>query len=258
MKRTSRLVSSNFNLKILFSSDFRRYLKSIQREIIDQLSGQKSKFVQRQILTLEEQQDFKEQIKISQAVKKTSHFENKKHNLATAITQIENRLIQPGKIFSFWHLVGEPHTKNGYREGRSIVNNELKYNIGGGLCQLSGLIYYLILKAGLIPLERHPHSQDIYTEESRFAPLGSDATVVYGYKDLRFQNTLSIPICFRFELLEEEIIGFLCSSETLEEFEIEFQIEAKQGLKKVDTVRWDNTENRFTLIASNCYPSLIE
>ncbi|VXD22947.1 hypothetical protein PL8927_760191 [Planktothrix serta PCC 8927] len=234
MKKNWKLVLSNSNLKTLFSADFRRYLQVTKREILDQLSGQKSKFVKRQIMTLEKQQDFREQIKIVQAVKKTNYFENKKHNLATAIAQIENILIQPGEIFSFWYLVGEPNIKNGYREGRAIVNNQLKSDIGGGLCQLSGLIYYLILKAGLIPLERHPHSQDIYTEETRFAPLGSDATVVYGYKDLRFQNTLSVPICFRFYLLEEEITGFLCSSETLLEFKIEFRVEAQQGLKKND------------------------
>ncbi len=254
MKKNLKLILSNPNLKTLFSSDFRRYLKATKREILDQLSGQKSKFVKRQIMTLEKQQDFRKQIKIVQAVKKTNHFENKKHNLATAIAQIENILIQPGEIFSFWHLVGEPNTKNGYREGRAIVNNQLKSDVGGGLCQLSGLIYYLILKAGLIPLERHPHSQDIYTEETRFAPLGSDATVVYGYKDLRFQNTLSVPICFRFYLLEEEITGFLCSSETLLEFKIEFRVEAQQGLKKVDTIRWVKTGDQFTLITSNIYP----
>ncbi|SKB13265.1 VanW-like protein (modular protein) [Planktothrix sp. PCC 11201] len=257
MKKTLDLMGSNRSFKTLFSSDFRRYLKVIKTGVLDRLSGQRWRFVKQKIMTVEEQQDFKEQIKIVQRVKKTSYFENKRHNLATAIAQIENILIPPGEIFSFWYLVGEPSIKNGYREGRAIVNNQLKSDVGGGLCQLSGLIYYLILKAGLIPLERYPHSQDIYTEETRFAPLGSDATVVYGYKDLRFKNNLSIPICFRFYLFEEEIIGCLCSSETLEEFNIEFRIEAQQELKKVDTIRWVKTRDQLTLITSNFYPSLI-
>lgn len=256
MKKPLDFINLNLNFKFLFSSDFRRYLNVRKTRILDFFSGQNRKFVKRQIVTFEQQQEIREQIKIIQAVKKTSYFENKKHNLATAIAQIENILIQPGEVFSFWYLVGEPNTKNGYREGRAIVNNQLKSDIGGGLCQLSGLIYYLILKAGLSPLERHPHSQDIYTEDSRFAPLGSDATVVYGYKDLRFQNTLSVPICFRFDLLDTEIIGFLCSSATLEEFKIEFRIEVQQKFKKVDTIRWGKTGDKFTLITSNFYPSL--
>lgn len=258
MKKNLDLISFDPSFKTVFSSNFRRYLKATKRKIVDRLSGQRSKFVKPQVMKVAERQYFTEQIKIVQAVKKTSLFENKKHNLATAIARIENILIKPGEIFSFWYLVGEPNRKNGYREGRAIVNNQLQSDIGGGLCQLSGLIYYLILKAGLIPLERHPHSQDIYTEETRFAPLGSDATVVYGYKDLRFQNTLSAPLCFRFYLLNQEITGVLCSPKILDEFNIEFRIEAEQGFKKVDTVRWGKTREQFTLITSNRYPTLIE
>jgi len=63
----------------------------------------------------------------------------------------------------------------------------LALDYGGGLCQLSGIIYHAVLEAGLEILERHPHSLDIYTATTRYTPLGSDAAVVYGHKDLRFK-----------------------------------------------------------------------
>lgn len=191
---------------------------------------------------------YKERIIISQELKKTAYSDNKRYNLARGIARIQNIAIAPDRIFSFWHLVGEPNQKNGYLEGRAIVSNQVQTDFGGGLCQLSGLIYYLILKAGLVPLERHAHSQDIYTEEARFAPLGSDATVVYGYKDLQFQNTLSVPICFRFTLLEHEIVAALCSQQPIAEFQIEFKREKRaEGTTKVDTIRCDRSTSTHPL-----------
>ena len=60
---------------------------------------------------------------------------------------------------------------------------------------MSGLIYYVSLMAGLEVLERHPHSRDIYDDQTRYAPLGADATVAYGFKDLRVLN-LFLPGLF--------------------------------------------------------------
>ena len=50
------------------------------------------------------------------------------------------------------------------------------------------MLYHLALVGGLEIVERHPHSIDIYREEDRYAPLGADATVVWGFKDLRLRN----------------------------------------------------------------------
>ena len=113
------------------------------------------------------------------------------HNLKLAIQSIESVDILPREIFSFWKIVGNPSKRNGFIGSRSIINGQVTNSIGGGLCQLSGLVYYLSLKSGLEILERHNHSMDIYTEETRFTPLGSDATVVYGYKDLKIRNNFS-------------------------------------------------------------------
>ncbi|WP_196887446.1 VanW family protein [Aureivirga sp. CE67] len=149
--------------------------------------------------------------------------DSKKHNLSLAIEKIESVEIKPNQIFSFWKIVGNPSKKNGFVESRSIVDGEIKSTIGGGLCQLSGLIYYISLYANLKILERHNHSLDIYTSETRFTPLGSDATVAFAYKDLKIKNTLSKPINFQFQIEEEYLTIVLNHSDQIEKMDIVFK-----------------------------------
>lgn len=244
-------------LKSLIPPSVRIRLRELQRNGSDRMSGQWKQLVPYSVLTSATQSSFREQFKVQQIIPKNSYFEDRKNNLVIAIERIENIAIAPNQIFSFWHLVGQPTEKKGYRNGRAIINNQLQPNIGGGICQLTGLLNILILKAGLIPLERHPHSVDIYTESTRFAPLGSDATVVYGYKDFRFKNCLSVPFCFQFQLSDNQITALLCSPEPIEEFEVEFKIaEMTPDHKIVETLRFPQNCDRVDLICSNLYPTL--
>lgn len=185
------------------------------------------------------------------------HLERKKHNLTLAIQKLQNVVILPGQIFSFWHLVGNPTTKAGYVEGRTITGEELATSVGGGLCQLSGMLYFLALKSGLTIRERHPHSKDIYTDATRFAPLGSDATVVYGYKDLQIQNHLSSPICFRFFITEQNIQACLCSPQPIAQAEVEFRSQRLESATHVETIRYTSTDAEAELVSSDLYPRLL-
>jgi vancomycin resistance protein VanW len=243
-------------MKKLIPSSLKVELKLLQRHLTD-LSRQNSReFTKFNQISDEDKKLFHSQISLSQPIKKTQHSENKKHNLSLAINRIQDVAIKPGEIFSFWHLVGKPNRAKGYREGRSLVSNQLKAEVGGGLCQLSGLLYFLTLKAGLTTLERHAHSLDIYTDSTRFAPLGSDATVVYGYKDFRFQNNLLFPLCFRFSLQEEEITAILCSPQPIPEYRVEFKVEEFNGRAKVETVRFLEQTNSFEVLNSTTYQKL--
>jgi vancomycin resistance protein VanW len=178
---------------------------------------------------------FESRLEIVQVLKTASYAENKRHNLTIAAACIQNVVIQPGQIFSFWALVGAPIARRGYREGRALVQGQLQAVVGGGLCQLSGILYYLSLQAGLKPLERYPHSADIYTDETRFTPLGSDATVVYGYKDFRFVNTLSQPICFRLSITDDRLIAQLCTPAPIALYHIEFRLRHLADVTEVET-----------------------
>jgi vancomycin resistance protein VanW len=240
-------------MKKLIPSEAKVKLRVFQRYVKDLLTGELAQLAKFNRIEDEQKQSFKPQFCISQAILPTQYSENKKHNLNLAIQRIEDVVINPGEVFSFWHLVGKPDRAKGYREGRSLVGNQLKAEYGGGLCQLSGLLYFLTLKAGFPTLERYAHSHDIYTEVTRFSPLGSDATVVYGYKDFRFQNHLSFPIFFRFDLQDHEISALLCTPQPVHEYKIEFLVEEYHGGVKVDTVRFIEPTHSPEVLASNIY-----
>jgi vancomycin resistance protein VanW len=161
-------------------------------------------------------------ITVQQAITGGEHYNNKLYNLQMAANCLQGAVIGPGQVFSFWHWVGQPSEAKGYRPSRSIVQGQLVAATGGGLCQLSGLVYLLALKAGMQVTERHAHSLDIYREEERFAPLGSDATVAYGYKDLRFVNPLPHPIGLWFHIGTAQLVGSITCAVPLAEKDIHF------------------------------------
>jgi len=163
---------------------------------------------------------FSNTLKIKQELKPN---EAKKKNLLKAIKSIESIEIAPNEIFSFWRTVGNPSKKNGFVKSRSLINGKIEDSIGGGLCQLSGLIYYISLSVKLEILERHNHSIDIYTDETRFTPLGSDATVAYGYKDLKIRNNLMSSIKFTFSMEENFLTINLMHSGLIKKNAVEFK-----------------------------------
>jgi len=128
------------------------------------------------------------QFELKQVIKKGEFHENKVHNLRIVGSKINTLIIQPNEVFSFWKSVGKPNEKNGFKEGRNLIKTHISSDFGGGICQFSSILYFLALQSGLKIIERFPHSIDVYKEYERFTPLGSDCTVVYGYKDLQFQN----------------------------------------------------------------------
>jgi vancomycin resistance protein VanW len=177
--------------------------------------------------------------KIEQKLNNTSASTNKKNNIQLAINKINNLIIPPNQLFSFWYLVGNPSTKNGYEKSRAIVGNMLQQEVGGGLCQLSGLVYFLALHAGMYITERHHHSVDIYTDEERFTPLGSDATVVYGYKDLQFKNTLPYPIYLQLQIINDVLVGTILSTTPTNVLDIKFSYQKNTTTTLVTTSIYD-------------------
>lgn len=173
------------------------------------------------------------QIEISQTIKQTSYVENKISNLQLSSEKLNHLIIYPNEVFSFWKTIGSPTQSNGYKVGRNLVKGQLKEEVGGGLCQLSGLLYYISILSNLNILERHNHSVDIYNEKTRFTPLGTDATVVYGYKDLQVQNNKSHPIQFWITVNKDQIIGSILCEEYIIKKELDFEISIENGYKKV-------------------------
>jgi len=134
----------------------------------------------------------------------------------------------------------------------NIIKSQLDFDYGGGLCQLSGLLYHLALTGGIGIVERHPHSTDLYTDATRYTPLGADATTAYGYKDLRFKNTLDIPFCFRVRIEGDKLIGSLSAPESLREYELRFDKILVGEIEEVETLR-RNAPGEFKVICRQSY-----
>ena len=193
--------------------------------------------------------DAKPVISLTQELKPN---EAKLINLRIACKAIGQIIIQPNEIFSFWKSVGAPTKRKGFVSSRSIEGNQINTTVGGGLCQISGLIYYLSLKAGLEIIERHNHSMDIYTDDTRFAPLGSDATLVYGYKDLRVKNNHGTALKFDFVFDAAYLTIKLMAKDVIQEREIVFREETLSN-SKVEV----KTYIQGTLIDRSIYKKLL-
>ena len=118
---------------------------------------------------------------------------NKTKNLELAISRINGIVLQPGETFSFWKLVGRPTKKKGYLEGLVLSNGKIGKGIGGGLCQMGNLIYWMALHTPLSVKQRWRHSYDVFPDVNRKIPFGSGATLSYNYVDLQLKNESDQP-----------------------------------------------------------------
>ncbi len=137
--------------------------------------------------------------------------ENKVGNLKIACPTIDGLLIKPGETFSFWHQLGEATAEKGYLEGMQLSRGEVVRGVGGGLCQLANLLYWMALHTPLEVVERHHHSFDPFPDENRTLPFGSGAGVFFNYIDLRFHNPTDLTFQIRLWLTDEHLKGSIRS-----------------------------------------------
>ena len=115
--------------------------------------------------------------------------ENKATNLALAVTHIHGLLVRPGETFSVWKLIGRTTERKGYKEGLTIAKGQPSKGIGGGLCQLSNLIHWMILHSELTIVEHHHHDGlDLFPDYGRKIPFGTGTSISFNYIDYRVKN----------------------------------------------------------------------
>lgn len=133
--------------------------------------------------------------------------ENKIVNLTLAAPCVDGIILRPGEIFSYWRLIGKPSVRKGYREGMILVNGGVQPGVGGGLCQLSNLIFWMTLHTPLTVIERHRHGYDVFPDSNRTQPFGSGATCFYPYGDLMIRNDTNDTYQLRVHVGTKELIG---------------------------------------------------
>jgi vancomycin resistance protein VanW len=176
--------------------------------------------------------DFSFFYQIKQEIKASAFFEEKLYNITRAAGKIHNTIVQPNEVFSFWKLVGNPDID--FKKSRSIRNGKIFYETGGGLCQAAGILHQVCLHIGLKIKERYAHSIDLYLrEEDRFAPLGTDATVVFGWKDFRFINSKNHPIQILLFVKDNQLVVQLRSDVALSPLVLKQEIIYQEQKKEV-------------------------
>ena len=105
-------------------------------------------------------------------------------NLTAAANTVNGTFIAPGASFSLNGILGERTAARGYQESQVIEGGRLVKGIGGGISQVSTVIYNLAWFAGAELTEHTPHAFYI----SRY-PEGREATVSWPSLDNKWKNT---------------------------------------------------------------------
>lgn len=113
----------------------------------------------------------------------------RRQNIQTASRKVNGYRLAADAVFSFNQVVGHATLAEGYQRAPVIANGQLREDAGGGICQLSTNLYQVALRAGFKIIERHSHSLPV-----GYVPVGMDAAIAYGQRDLQFQNPYAFPV----------------------------------------------------------------
>jgi len=132
---------------------------------------------------------------------------NKITNLKIAAKKLDGVILYPGETFSYWKLIGSTTKSKGYAEGMILICGTFKSAVGGGLCQMSNLIYWMTIHTPLTVTERYRHSYDVFPDTNRTQPFGSGATCYYNYRDLMIKNNTDMPFQLKIWLTDTHLVG---------------------------------------------------
>ena len=143
--------------------------------------------------------------------------ENKAINLAISAPKVNGIIIKPGETFSFWLLVGSCTARKGYKTGLVISNGKTGEGIGGGMCQFTNLIHWLVLHTPLDIVEHHHHdSMDLFPDYGRQIPFGTGTSIMYNYLDYRFKNNTDITFQLLISTDDKYLIGEIRAEKPLD------------------------------------------
>lgn len=150
--------------------------------------------------------------------------ENKRRNLELAVEHLNGMVIRQGETFSVWKNVGRPTRRKGYLEGLVLKQGQLSSGVGGGICQLGNLLFWMFAHSPLRVTERYRHGFDVFPDVGRKVPFGAGATLAYNYIDLQVVNESVDDYRVELWLDDEFLYGrLLCESP----LEVEYRVEER-------------------------------
>jgi vancomycin resistance protein VanW len=167
--------------------------------------------------------------------------ENKASNLKLAAPKVSGIIIKPGEAFSFWKLVGSCTERRGYKAGLITSKGVTNQGIGGGMCQFTNLIHWLVLHTPLEITEHHHHDGvDLFPDFGRQVPFGVGTSTKHNYLDYRFKNTTDMPFQLIVYTTEEYLCGELRAEKPLA---VKYHIKAENEYfsKEEDGIYRNNT-----------------
>ncbi|WP_366290907.1 VanW family protein [Paenibacillus sp. AN1007] len=167
---------------------------------------------------------------------------NKEINLSIAIECLNGLLLQPGETMSYWKLIGKTTARKGYLPGMILFYGGFKPGVGGGLCQLSNLIYWMTLHTPLAVVERHRHSYDVFPDSNRTQPFGSGATCAYNYLDLMISNPTTT--CYQLHL---ELKNHVLQGEWRANEKVQYSYEIYEKQHRIEQQHWGGYVRRNVL-----------
>jgi vancomycin resistance protein VanW len=138
---------------------------------------------------------------------------NKVVNLGIAAERLDGIVLEPGMRLSFWREVGKPSRRRGFVDGMILAQGRIATGVGGGLCQMTNLLFWMTLHTPLSIVERWRHSYDVFPDAGRTQPFGSGATCAWPVLDLQIQNDTSVPFRLSVALSDTHLVGAWTSPE---------------------------------------------
>lgn len=126
---------------------------------------------------------------ISSSSSTTSNVADRNHNISITCEKLNGLILQNGETFSFNGYIGPRTVEAGYRMAGVIANGTTDQGLGGGICQVSSMLYQSAIKADLQIVERHWHMWP-----STYTDAGTDASVDWPSQDFSFTNNSGYPI----------------------------------------------------------------
>lgn len=115
--------------------------------------------------------------------------QNRIDNVKLAAEAVNGTVLAPGEQFSYNDALGERTEERGYKSAAAYSNGQVVQELGGGICQVSSMVYSCALTSNLQIDARTCH----YFPVSYISP-GIDATVSWGGPEFKFTNSRDWPI----------------------------------------------------------------